>query len=131
MKKLIAFAAAVLLMIGSASAAFDLSEYTYDELITLRHYFTLEIMRRPEWKETTVPSGSWIVGVDIPAGSYSISPSGTGAYIRIIDNKGNVIVSQGVRNKSNFIGKISVKDAYTITIEGGSLVFAPSIVLGF
>ena len=131
MKKLIAFSAAILLMISSAAAAPDLSGYTYDELIALRHYFTLEIMRRPEWKEVTVPSGNWIVGVDIPAGSYSISPSGTGAYIRIIDDKGNIIVSQGVRNESNSIGKISVKDAYTIEIETGSLIFAPSIVLEF
>ena len=134
MKKLICLLLILCLSPAIALAAPpDLSVYSYDQLVALQHYITMEIMKRPEWKEVTVPGGTWYVGVDIPAGEYSISPAadGRGAFLEIYNTKGKEIVYQGVRNESNSVGKVQVEEGYTIVIDGGSLLFAPAVILGF
>ena len=132
MKKLISVLL-LILMISSVAAADapDLSEFTYDQLVALQQYVTMEIMKRPEWKEVTVPSGQWVVGVDIPAGSYCIKAVGGGGYLRIYDNRGSLGTSGGIRDEEDTIGKIYLNDNYVVEIEDGSLVFTPAISLGF
>ena len=88
-------------------------------------------MSRPEWKEVTVPGGEWVVGEDIPAGEYSISPTKMGGYVHIYDAKGKTLVSQGVRKEDNSIGKVELLDGYVVKIENGSVIFAPPKGLGF
>ena len=132
MKKLLATILIMLCVFTFAHAdAPDLSGLTYDQLVALQHYITAEIMSRPEWKEITVPAGQWIVGVDIPAGYYSIKPVGGGAYLRIYDDKGHSVTSGGLRKEEHIIGKINLGTAYTVEIEGGSLLFTPAVALGF
>ena len=134
MKKLICILLIVCLSpIIAVADSLDLSDLTYDQLVALQQYIGMEIMKRPEWKEVTIPGGTWYVGVDIPAGSYSIKPAsdGRGAFIKIYNTKGNDIIYQGVRNESNSVGKVQIEEGYTVIIEDGSLVFAPAVVLGF
>lgn len=130
MKRFLITLLAVCMIVSIASA--ELSDMTFDELLELRDSVTFEIMSRPEWKEVTVPGGTWIVGEDIPAGSYCISPGQRGGYVTIKrPGKTFSIISQGVRNESNMIGKIDLLDGDTVEIENGSVVFSPAIGLGF
>ena len=64
----------------------DLTGMTYDELVALREKLNLAIWESDEWQEVTVPKGVWEVGVDIPAGHWTISVADNGfAAIRYGD----------------------------------------------
>lgn len=129
MKKIIA----ILLVVLSISVAFadtDFSSMSYDELIELQKSLTAEIMSRPEWKEVNVPSGVWIVGEDIPAGTYSIRiRSGFSSRIDCVDAKGRQVCYQYI-HENEPIGKIVLLDGYKITISA-PVIFAPPVSLGF
>ena len=132
MKRLIALIIAVVCMIPAAvlASGTDLASLSFDELLELRAALESEIVSRPEWKEVTVPSGSWIVGKDIPAREYSIHPTSRGGYFRIRRN-GKVLISQGIRSEEAAFGKIQLVDGDVVEIEDGSLIFAPPVGLGF
>ena len=131
MKRTIALLLILVCVAATAAADTDLSSMTFDELVALNKAVVMEIMTRPEWKEVTVPGGTWIVGKDIPAGAYSITPTDSGGYIEITDKSGNSIVNQGIRNMENAIGKVELLDGYVVYIERGSVIFSPAIGLGF
>lgn len=78
MKKILVMILAVCLLIPIAAAddGFDLSSLSFEQLLDLKQKVTAEIVSRPEWKAVTVPAGEWIIGVDIPAGYYSMSAEG-------------------------------------------------------
>lgn len=117
-----------LLPIVSIADGIDLSSLTYAQLLMLRNRLTEEIISRPEWKEVTIPSGDWVVGVDIPAGYYSIRPV-TYGYIRIMDEKGSLFYNDAMK-EGDYVGKIYLKQGYTIRCED-AFIFAPSKGLGF
>lgn len=131
MKRTIALLLILVCVAATAAADTDLSSMTFDELVALNKAVVMEIMTRPEWKEVTVPGGTWFVGKDIPAGTYSITPAKGGGYIEITDKSGNSIVNQGIRNMENAIGKVELLDGYVVYIERGSVIFSPAIGLGF
>lgn len=58
---------------ASSAEGIDLSSLSYDELITLSSKINLELMSRPEFKTVKVPPGAYKVGVDIPAGKWTIT----------------------------------------------------------
>ena len=60
-----------------------LSGLSFDELIALREQLNLAIWNCQEWQEVTIPTGTWIVGVDIPAGHWSIRTSGKLSILNI------------------------------------------------
>lgn len=134
MKKLICITMILCILPVIALADVDLSSLTYDELLALRDQLNGEIISRPEWKEVTVPSGIWYVGKDIPVGSYSIKPYNKGAFLTVENPSatfGKLIINQGVRNESNSVGKVELKEGYIVTVDGGSLIFTPPESLGF
>lgn len=51
---------------------FDLSSLSYDELVSLKDQINLAIWNSQEWQEVTVPQGVWLVGEDIPAGTWTV-----------------------------------------------------------
>lgn len=57
------------------SASVDLSAMTLEELTALKDQLNLAIWNSSEWKEVTVPQGVWEIGVDIPAGHWTIKPT--------------------------------------------------------
>lgn len=133
MKKLTAVLLCVFICItGCAFADLEtgMSDFTYEELLAIQRLLSLEAMSRPEWKETTVPSGTWIVGVDIPSGNYSISPTERGGYLRI-RRDGYLIITQGVRKEEDAFWKFELKEGDEVEITSGSLVFAPPRGLDF
>lgn len=133
MKKFLVMLLVICLLVPIAAAddGIDLSALSFDQLLDLQQKVTAEIISRPEWKEVTVPSGTWTVGRDIPAGEYSISATKTGGYLRIRDERGSLLISNGIRDAEDRIGKVELKEGYTVEIERGSLIFAPAISLGF
>lgn len=132
MKKLLILAIVLFMIpIAAADDGIDLSALSYAQLVDLQQRISAEIVTRPEWKEVTVPSGTWAVGKDIPAGEYSISATKTGGYLRIRDELGSLLQGCGIREAEDRIGKVELKEGYTVEIERGSLIFAPAISLGF
>lgn len=131
MRKLFAIVLILCLFPVIALADVDLSAMSFDELKALQIALNNEIVSRPEWKEVTVPGGTWIVGKDIPAGSYSLHPTSEGGYVRVYNNDGRMIIYQGIRDEENSIGKLDLLDGYAVEISRGSLIFAPAITLGF
>lgn len=132
MKKLLALILILVCVTSFAAAeSIDLSGLSFDQLMELRNKLNAEIISRAEWKEVTVPAGTWIVGEDIPAGTYSITPKNGGAYLRIRDTSGDLLVYGGIRDANETIGKFKLGDGYTVEIEDGTLVFAPPVSLGF
>lgn len=68
MKRMIPLILAILLAITPALAEIDLSSMTLDELIELHEQVQLALFEQA--KSVTVPQGTWLVGKDIPAGTY-------------------------------------------------------------
>ena len=52
----------------------DLSGLSFDQLVALRERLNLAIWSCQEWQEVTVPAGTWVIGVDIPAGHWTVRP---------------------------------------------------------
>lgn len=132
MKKLLIIVIVIFLTIPCAfSEDVDLSGLTFGELMQLQTMISAEIISRPEWKEVNVPSGSWTVGKEIPAGTYSLMPGKNGGgYIKISRN-GRTVIAQGIRENEDAFGKIELQEGDIISIERGSIIFAPPITLGF
>ena len=55
MKKILALALALILICPAALAGVDLTALSFDELAALRDQAQLEMMKRKEWQEVTVP----------------------------------------------------------------------------
>ena len=73
MKRILSLLLVAMFLTGSAFAAsFDLSGLSYDELVDLKNQINLAIWNSEEWQEVTVPQGTWVVGEDIPAGTWTI-----------------------------------------------------------
>ena len=112
---------------------------SYDELKALQAQISAEIVTRPEWKEVTVPAGDWIVGEDIPEGTYSIRPVNASKYINIFvwgaekDNYtkgGGLIVNDHVGYDKDIIAKLILKKGQIVVINM-PVIFAPAQSLGF
>ena len=155
MKKLLSLLLMLALLIPVAANAATLSEMTFDELVALREKIAVELTKRPEWKEVTVPQGVWKVGEDIPAGHWTIRPV-TGAHCAIyigdaLDGLGTDIDTW---NSSYYYSEhlvssdykyfeegqdrpsfdIELFDGLFVIVDSGSCVFSPFIgkpTLGF
>ena len=72
MKKFTVLFIACLLFASCAFADVDLSGMSYDELVALKNKINLAMWQSEEWQEVTVPQGDWIVGEDIPEGTWEV-----------------------------------------------------------
>ena len=74
MKKLLTVILILALAVPAAAFADlpDISNLSYDELVQLKDSINLAMWNSQEWQEVTVPQGIWIVGEDIPAGTWTI-----------------------------------------------------------
>ena len=136
MKKLVCILLIALFVTVSAYAETGLEEYSFDELMQIRNMLNAEIMSRPEWKEVTVPAGTWVVGQDIPEGVYSIR-NNTKQYVNFSvwreekDNYSNngLVYNELIKGGDSF-GRIELKTGW-IFVSGYQLVFTPPVSLGF
>ncbi len=74
MKKMLAIILILALALPVVSSADlpDLSGLSFEELVQLRDQINLAMWNSQEWQEVTVPAGIYQIGVDIPAGHWTI-----------------------------------------------------------
>ena len=135
MKKLICVLLLVCMTTFAAAESMDLSGLSFDDLVKLRDQVNAEIISRPEWKEVNVPAGTWIVGKDIPAGSYSIKSEKGKVHVAvwrkaIDDYSDNGLVYNELIDPDSPLGKIELQDGWILDI-GKPVVFTPPQSLGF
>lgn len=124
----------VVCMIIPVAAAEDLSSLSYDQLVELRDQISAEIVSRPEWKEVEVPLGQWVVGKDIPAGTYRIYAPKQ-ALINVWKvapedySNGGLLVNQIIRAESEF-GRLVLEEGWVFTTTK-TVIFTPPASLGF
>lgn len=118
--------------LGVTAERIDFSGLSLDALIMLKTWINEEIAARTQnGKEVYVPMGQYIVGSDIPCGTYTITNkdsymvgvshlSSTGEYIKVHAVSGN-----------NCIGKIVLQDGERIDIQYGPVYFSIYKGLGF
>ena len=113
MKKFLGFLFAVLLLLPIfASAEVDVKSLSTEELLALRVSIVDELMARGEMKSANVPAGEYVVGDDIPAGSYSITTDQLLVTIVIGDYDGMYVVSP-----DSPVGKLTLKAGDKIQIK--------------
>ena len=117
------------LEIWSSGKMYDMSALSYEELLSVQKSVTKEIISRPEWKEVKVPAGVWIIGQDIPAGSYSIMPENL-VTLKFYENTETTYWDYYILESGEGLGKIELKEGMKIDLNG-SVVFAPPKGLGF
>lgn len=134
MKKIIALLllVSVLLLFGSAYAE-DLSKLNDEQLIALSVAVNSEIIQRNLNKKVKVPTGTYIVGQDIPAGDYTIRPTGSLLCVEIYEDEVKLInrVGSFSVNQEEIIGKISLKEGQIVEITLGGSTFEKYAGLGF
>ena len=114
MKKFLGFFLAVLLLLPVfASAEVDVKALSTEELLALRVSIVDELMARGEMKSANVPAGEYVVGDDIPAGSYSITTDQLLVTIVVGDYDGMYVVSP-----DSPVGKLTLKAGDKIQITG-------------
>lgn len=148
MKKFVSIALAVIFLFSTAYAAeIDLSGLSLAELIELQQRVTMAMWETDEWQEVTVPAGVYQIGVDIPAGHWSLSaPDGQmtnaawGTKLtenkKEIDYKGTfyypiILVSEKhimydtMSQIAATITDLELEEGQWLVIEMGSIVFTP------
>lgn len=106
MKRFLSLLLFVLLLVPAfASAEVDVKALSTEELLALKVSIVDELMARGEMKSAKVPAGEYIIGEDIPAGSYSITTDQILVTIVIGDYDGMYVVSS-----DSPVGKITLKD---------------------
>ena len=124
----------VVCMIIPIAASEDLSSLSFDQLIDLRNQINAEIASRPEWKEVEVPVGQWVIGEDIPAGTYRIYAPKQ-ALINVWKNapqdyKNNgLLINQIIKAKGEF-GRLVLEEGWIFT-NTNPVIFTPPASLGF
>lgn len=135
MKKIVALLLALLLCLGSfpAFANVNLSACTQEELLALRDSINQELLKRGIEKEVTVPIGMYEVGVDIPAGTYTLKPNGF-AVVEVwknVSSKYSMFYEGVSASDKEYIGKLILIEGNIVEITYGSFVFSPYQGLGF
>lgn len=134
----------ILLMIPVFSLAdVDLTGMRYDDLVSLSKQVGIAIMQSDEFDSVTVPKGIWEVGVDIPEGTWIITPANQMcmiAYGKSIDESGNDMSQYDSGNSgadlynSNDSWRLTAKSGNYICVKIGPAVFTSdtgSTGLGF
>lgn len=144
MKRLIAVLILLLSLPIAVQADVDLSAMSFDELVALKDQINLAIWNCQEWQEVLVPQGLWQVGVDIPAGHWTIKAA-DGAFSSVrygdtLDESNDISYhSSGYiyeyiysptcsifdENSDKSQIDIDMKDGCYVQISSGSCVFSP------
>lgn len=132
----------ILLMVaGIAVAEMDFSGMSFDELIAAREQITMALWDSDGWQEVEVPAGVYKIGVDIPAGHWTIKPA---VADTMTVNYGNNYSQNELQYpysyqqishpddsyyKYNPVSEISweLEDGYYLIIEDGPVIFTPYV----
>lgn len=143
MKKIVSILAAAALICSTAMAEINLAGMSYDELIALQAQVTRQIMLTDKWQEVKVPAGVYQVGVEIPAGKWTIKPvNGQTAMVKVgtkLDESGKdfeyraqlsyeqITSPTDSYSKYNQIDSVTfdLKDGQYIIIDSSPVIFTP------
>jgi hypothetical protein len=137
MKRFLAMSLVVLvLIIPTVLATSDLSSMSVDELIKLRTQIEAELLGRGEIKTFTVPAGTYEVGVDFPAGVFSLNPATEWSVFFMVASSEENIATFSAREShsigaNNPIGKIKLSSGEFVYLDGGNLAFSTYSGIGF
>ena len=107
------------------------AEESTETLYTWIAWIEAEIARREDRdKEVPVPVGIYVVGYDIPIGTYTIICKKGASYICVTDMY-DELVFHAAPSKDEQIGKLDLQYGYTVEITINPVVFAPYKGLGF
>lgn len=119
---------------ATADTGIDYTSMTDAELVTVRDACIKELGKRGfASKDVTVPVGTYVVGEDIPAGSYTITFASSSGFARVSvydEGKSYSSFSEQVA-KDSPIGKVVLKNGQTIEINYDPVTFSPYKGLGF
>ena len=134
MKRMLALLLVLLTLapISHAENAVDLSAMSTEELVLLRNAVIAELgARNFNDKEVTVPPGRYTVGIDIPAGVYTLTR--TEKYFSAINTytaNGQYDLHFQVED-GKAVGKLELTEGQTVEITYESVIFKPYVGLGF
>lgn len=128
-KRIVAGAMAVALLLGgSALADVDLSGMSYEELIALHSQVIEAMADSEEVVSFRAEPGEYIVGVDIPVGSYSVrAVEGEKFCVVTVDAvSGNWRVNESFRSSdepAKVIGQLILEEGEKVKIRDGAALF--------
>jgi hypothetical protein len=97
----------------------DLGSMSFDQLVDLRDQITREISTRPEWKDVYVPAGFYEIGVDIPAGRWTLVPALTEYFEFSYGNVANDTMTDVSYSSDNYVSEtIAPRDSIYFSIAG-------------
>lgn len=108
-------------MVLSCCASFaqeiDLSEMRYEELVSLKEKIDLVIRNHEQWEEVEVPPGLYQVGVDIPAGYWTVRCADDYRYTYIkwgakLNESGDEILSSLFNCDYYFLDNPNIENIY-------------------
>ncbi|MBQ1215214.1 MAG: hypothetical protein IIX88_02660 [Firmicutes bacterium] len=135
MKKAILIVVMLIFVVSSACAEIpDISGLSSDELLSLIHEAEKILFSERLTEGVKVPPGVYVVGEDIPAGTYRIEiTDGTGFYDIYDKPDGNYLYS-GLSGSSygvTELGKIILEDGNIVKFVNSTFVFYPYVGIIF
>lgn len=135
MKKMICALMIALLLPCVCMAEIDLSGMSYDELIELSKRVSSAMMEHEDFDSVVVPLGLFEVGVDIPEGTWYLSPTSTLSsivYGTTIAEDGNSIDKYDGDGHETLIQsgdlyKITLKNGYYVEIRYSPMEFTTDV----
>lgn len=135
MKRVLSILMTIVLLLTLSISAFalsiDFSPYSDEEIIELETAIQKEKIDRGMAKSANVPSGTYTIGKDIPAGDYSIEMA-KGQIMGMVSVNGGLGNIYTLTDDNPTIGKITLKDgdsfetytAIVLTVYSGGIVFS-------
>jgi len=130
--RLLSLALALMLVFPVAAfAELNLADYSLEDLIALKTQIQAEITTRTAGSRLVrVPMGTYTVGVDIPAGTYTLTGASDVAMIVLYSAEGKITESHRV-DYQDTVGKINLLDGQIVEVTFGDIVFSTYKGLGF
>lgn len=129
MKKLIIFILCVALLPAAALADLpDLSNLSTDELLEVIRSAQLLLFSSELVNGITVPQGEYIIGEDIPAGTYRIEITGIGGYFDLYESKDGSKIATGLTGSTydvTGIGKLVLEEGNVLMYRNSTFIFYP------
>lgn len=118
MKRVVMLVLALVLVGAVALAEVDLSGMSYEEMVELRDQLDKAIWASDGWQYVQVPGGDYDVGVDIPAGRWTLV--GVDSYSSF-----EVYVSRDLKDNYSYdalFESLKLNQHYNITLEDGQYI---------
>lgn len=145
MKRTIALLLVLFCLLPCALADVDLSGMTFEELMELREQVNQALWASDDWQSVTVPQGVYLVGRDIPAGTWTVECADINRYniwmlyTRIswgeyLDDTAHEIAPKGrndrsvqVYNPKSEKYSVGFMTQYTFTVQSGDYIVIDAV----